>query len=82
MVYYAKERKLCVGVYEKVYLTEREDWILRELIEKGTIEIEKNNGLKVLISRLRKKSGLMIRSVAGFGYRLESEVYWGEDVNE
>ena len=55
---------------------------MRELIEKGTIEIEKNNGLKVLISRLRKKSGLMIRSVAGFGYRLESEVYWGEDVNE
>ncbi len=82
MVYYAKERKLHIGVYEKVYLTATEDSILRELIEKGTVEIEKNNSLKACISRLRKKTGLKIRSVAGFGYRLESEVYLGEDTNE
>lgn len=82
MVYYAKERKLHIGVYEKVYLTATEDSILRELIENGTIEIEKNNSLKAAISRLRKKTGLKIRSISGFGYRLESEVYLGEDTNE
>ncbi len=82
MVYFSEERRLQVGVYERVFLTEKEDDILMKLIENGTIEIEKSNRLKASVSRLRKKTGLKIRSVAGFGYRLESEVYWGEDRNE
>lgn len=82
MVYYAKERKLHIGVYEKVYLTKNEDYILMKLIRDGTFEIEKNNSLKASISRLRKKTGLKIKSISGFGYSLESEVYLGEDTNE
>ncbi len=82
MVYFAKERRLQLGVYEKVYLTDNEDYILMKLIKNGTLEIEKNNSLKVMITRLRRKTGLKIKSVAGFGYRLESEVYLGEDRNE
>lgn len=82
MVYYVKERKLHIGVYEKVYLTENEHYILMKLLNNGVIEKGKNDSLPIAIMRLKRKTGLKIKTLRNYGYTLESEVYLGEDTNE
>lgn len=85
MVYYAEERKLHIGVYERVYLTELEHKLLiclsnNELVTHN--EIKKYLNIKYrpskLIYQLIEKSNyeLHIENVHGRGYYLKDELYF------
>ena len=82
MVYYAKERRLQMGVHEKVYLTAGEDFILMELLRNKVMEKGKNDGLPIAMMRLKRKTGLRIKTLWGYGYALEDEVFLEEGTDE
>jgi len=84
MTYETRNKRLKIGVYEEIKLTDREDKLLMCLSNNDVARYEdimkklgiSMNELRRLKKRLVEDTVLNIKTINGVGYRLEDEIYF------